>query len=238
MRSALSILLNGPIYHMYEVVMKKSNDHGFWTEICQAKKSNEEWKEFMQGRGYRGGVDYPPSLFYKEQMEAFPEAKVILTIREPEAWYKSVKETIYQGNMEAKKFPMNVLGALTGRSKFSTMLEALTTRSGNRFNDGMFDVIGEGKEASVQYFNDWVGEVKRTVPQDKLLVFNVKEGWEPLCAFLNLPVPDVPFPNTNDSKTMKARFRKGKIISYLLVLGFPTFLAASAFYFFQFWLKN
>lgn len=220
---------------MYEVVMKKSNDQGFWIEASQSKKSKEEWKDFMQGRGYRGGVDYPPSLFYKEQMEAFPDAKVILTIRDPEAWYKSVKETIYRGTMEGKKFPMNILGALTGRSKSKNgeMLGALFTRTGNRFHSGLFDVIGEGKEASVQFFNDWVDEVKRSVPEEKLLIFNVKEGWEPLCTFLNLPIPAGPFPNTNDSKMMKARFRKGKIMAYLIVVGFPCLLAAlTSFYFY------
>ena len=71
-------------------------------------------------------------------------------------------------------------------------------------------IINEGKEASVAYFNNWVEEVKRTVPKEKLLVFNVKEGWEPLCEFLKVPIPDIPFPNTNDSAQMKKYQNKSK----------------------------
>lgn len=165
-------------------------------------------------------------------MDVFPEAKVILTVREPENWYKSVKETIYQGNVDANQFPMSVLSWLSGRSKFSKFLFHLTRRQGNRFNKGLFDAIGEGQEASTKFFNGWTEEVKQYVPSERLLVFSVKEGWEPLCKFLNLPVPEgVPFPNTNDSKMMKARFRKMKIMSYLLVFGLPLILGTGAFYF-------
>ena len=166
-------------------------------------------------------------------MEAFPTAKVILTVRNPEAWYKSVKETIYQGNLEADTFPMNVLGFFAGRREFKKMLDHLSRRNGNRFNDGMFDVISEGKEASVEYFNNWVAKVKETVPEDRLLVFSVKEGWSPLCNFLGMPIPDGPFPNTNDTKMMKARFRTIKIISYLVVVGLPLALSIGAYFFFK-----
>ena len=68
MRSALSILLNGPVYHMFEVYQNLWNgmdDVSFWSEACQEKKLSKEWIDFFEGRGYRAGVDFPPSLFYK-----------------------------------------------------------------------------------------------------------------------------------------------------------------------------
>ena len=81
---------------------------------------------------------------------------------------------------------------------------------------GLFDVMDEGKEASVEYYNSWVEEVKKTVPEDRLLVFSVKEGWEPLCKFLGMPIPDEPFPHVNDKKGMKEMFFKKKIVAWSL----------------------
>ena len=62
---ALSILLNGPVYHMYEVFVRDLKDSNFWKEASQKEKSLEEWKKFFAGRGFRAAVDYPASLFYK-----------------------------------------------------------------------------------------------------------------------------------------------------------------------------
>ena len=89
----------------------------------------------------------------------------------------------------------------------------------------MFDAISEGKEASVAYFNNWVEEVKRTVPKEKLLIFSVKEGWGPLCKFLDAPIPDVPFPNTNDSAQMKkyVKLNQIKAYSFVVLLGICTY---------------
>ena len=69
-------------------------------------------------------------------MEVFPEAKVVLTIRDPEKWYKSVKETIYQGNMDRQMFPVNVYSWVNGSSKQLNMMETFTHASNNRFNNG------------------------------------------------------------------------------------------------------
>ena len=98
---------------------------------------------------------------------------------------------------------------------------------------GLFDAIDEGKEISVAYFNNWVEEVKRTVPEEKLLVFNVKEGWEPLCKFLNVPIPEGPFPHTNDSAQMKKFIKSNQIKAKMVVIGAPILLGICA-YFLQF----
>ena len=91
----------------------------------------------------------------------------------------------------------------------------------DRIISGLFDVIRQGKEPAIDFYNDWVSEVKRTVPPERLLIFNVKEGWNPLCKFLDLPVPNQPFPNTNDSKMIKKGFMIQKIIAYTVVFGMP-----------------
>ena len=69
-------------------------------------------------------------------MEVFPKAKVVLTIRDPENWYKSVKETIYQGNLDRQMFPVNIYSWFNGSSKQLNMMETFTHASNNRFNNG------------------------------------------------------------------------------------------------------
>ena len=96
---------------------------------------------------------------------------------------------------------------------------------------GLFDAISEGKDASVAYFNNWVEEVKKTVPKERLLVFSVKEGWGPLCNFLNVPVPEEPFPNTNDSASMKKYVKMNQIKAYSIVVGAPIVFGVCAFLF-------
>ena len=76
------------------------------------------------------------------------------------------------------------------------------THLGPRYPQGLFGVIDSGEETAVRFFNEWNAQVKDVIPADRLLVFEVKEGWEPLCRFLDVPVPDCPFPRVNDTETM------------------------------------
>ena len=100
---------------------------------------------------------------------------------------------------------------------------------------GMYKSISEGEEASVQHFNKWVHEVKNTVPSDQLLVFDVREGWGPLCKFLDVPVPNIPFPNINDTAEMKQRMRRTKISAYTLVFGVPMIIATFLYFTKNYW---
>lgn len=96
----------------------------------------------------------------------------------------------------------------------------------------MFSVIEEGKEASVKFYNEWIEEVQKTVPKERLLVFSVKEGWEPLCRFLDLPVPEQPFPRSNDTQFIQKLVGKSYFYANLLVFGLalPALLASIYFY--------
>ena len=95
--------------------------------------------------------------------------------------------------------------------------------------------IEEGEEASVRYFQAWNEEVKASVPPDQLLVYNVTEGWDPLCKFLGLPVPpDTPFPRENDTETYTRIFDQVTAVSRILFLGLPTiliFIAVAIYYY-------
>ena len=90
----------------------------------------------------------------------------------------------------------------------------------------LFDTIEEGEEASVKFYNNWVESVKNHVPKEKLLVFEAKEGWEPLCKFLNLPKPEIPFPNINDTASINKSISAMKTSARLFFLVLPAALAA------------
>ena len=97
-----------------------------------------------------------------------------------------------------------------------------------RYPRGMFGAVDAGEETTVQFFTEWVEQVKAEIPADRLLVFEVKQGWGPLCEFLSVPVPEEPFPNVNDTKNMQHRIWSMKKQSLLLwtgaVIGFVTAL--------------
>ena len=99
---------------------------------------------------------------------------------------------------------------------------------------GLFGIIEEGAEESSKFYEGWNKEVIRTVPEDRLLIFNVKQGWKPLCDFLNLPVPATPFPHVNDMEEFQKRIKAVKVCGFLLVYMLPVAVATSAVYFTNF----
>ena len=91
--------------------------------------------------------------------------------------------------------------------------------------EGMIDTIEDGKASSVRYFDNWTAHVKNTVPPEKLLIFDSKHGWEPLCSFLGVPIPDEPYPRANDSNVKQKQYKRGKYLSFLVVIIFPVLLS-------------
>lgn len=181
---ALRILGVGPCYHM-RVAMTRLGHGGFW---IRAKAGEPvDYRRFF--RGYRSAVDWPTCEFYRELMAVYPDAKVLLTVRDPDAWYDSMLETLWV-----------VRGALPWwySKSIARMHEAVFWQS--RFN-GEFT----NRERTIGVYRSHIEEVRRTVPPDRLLEFRIEEGWAPLCRFLDVPVPEgVSFPRAND----RALFRK------------------------------
>ena len=167
---------------------------------------------------------------FRELMVAFPTAKVILTVRDPDTWYDSVKNSIYRGFVEATSFPTWHYNILSGQSTRIRMVEKLCCGSRYGFK-GVFDIIHDGKEASVDYFNAWTKDVQNSVPPENLLIFNVKEGWKPICEFLDLPVPNLPFPRTNDSAAKNTQYNRRKFKAYVAILGIPILTSCAILYF-------
>ena len=153
---------------------------------------------------YEATVDWPACTFYGELMERNPDAKVLLSVRDPDRWYESVRQTIY------------VLGRITAGSPFSRLGFALLSRLVfGRFKSGQgpmgdeiiwrgtFDGRFEDKHHAIEVFNRHNEEVRRRVPQERLLVYEVTQGWGPLCEFLGVEEPDKPFPHVNDAAEMR-----------------------------------
>ena len=190
LKVALEDLGFGPCYHMTEVFQHP--DHAKeW--LAAARDQPQDWNKLFAG--YQATVDWPGCSFYAELMEVYPDAKVILTVRDPEKWHESVVNSIYQGpqfNWLARTL-FSVVGFISPNWRnMRKMQKALVW-------EGTFHGRTSEKEYAIKVFEEHNAEVQRRVPPEKLLVFQAKDGWEPLCAFLGVPVPtDKPYPHLND----------------------------------------
>lgn len=141
-------------------------------------------------RGYSAAVDWPTAAFWLDLHHKYPESKIILTVRDADSWYKSTKNTIaaYQQHRDNQVDPSNP------RYKVARMAQ-LTCMDGRLKDAEVF----EKEEETKQIFLDHNEEVKRIVPADRLLIMELGEGWDRLCAFLGKDVPDEPYPNVNST---------------------------------------
>jgi hypothetical protein len=142
--------------------------------------------------GQRATVDWPGTYFWRELVARHPQAKVVLTVRDPQRWYDSAHGTIFQAATNAPPPADDAVAA--GSAMIHTLVWQGTF--GGRFAD---------REHAVRAFTEHNEAVRRVVPADRLLEFEVSQGWAPLCDFLGVPVPDVPFPRANDSASFRAR---------------------------------
>ena len=145
--------------------------------------------------GYRATVDYPGAVLYRQLMERYPEAKVVLSTRDADDWYDSNMATIYS----AKPRPLEMI-AMMLRMPFNRRLRQFAPVM--QWADGLiwkdfFEGRFEDRAHAIDRFRRHVQEVQERVPADRLLVYEVSQGWQPLCDFLGCAVPDQPFPNIN-----------------------------------------
>ncbi len=178
LKLALNQLGLGPCHHMEEVLHNMPVQVPLW---ATALDGSPDWQEIYGG--YESTVDWPTACFFRELLEAYPDARFVLTHRSPESWADSFGSTIYRLIAGRDEAPPEMKAWLD-------MASGVIARTG--FPDGL------SREGLMQAFMAHNEAVKRAIPADRLLVYQVKEGWEPLCAFLGVPVPDTPFPRSND----------------------------------------
>ncbi len=193
--------LGFPCYHMQEVLFNKTNKGHleFWRDVANTPAgTHHDWSRVFAR--YSATVDNPACCVWPELLVAYPQAKVLLTLhpRGAEAWYDSTLDTIY---FTETLWQFKVLEWLTpfGR-KFGDMSHKLVW--GRALKGVMTD-----KAKAVARYNAYAEEVKTLVPADRLLVFQVTDGWGPLCRFLGVPEPQEPFPNLNDRDQIRKAIR-------------------------------
>ena len=172
LKLALEKLLGAPCYHMLEVF--ENLDHiPLWRAAAQGREP--DWHGMFVN--YEAAVDWPAASFWPELCRAFPDAVVILSVRDPEAWWKSASETIFT--------PHNPVPETDWHDMWIDIIS-------NRFTVRLDD-----KQACIDAFNRHYDQVRKTVSPERLVEWNVKDGWAPICAALEVAVPDEPFPHTN-----------------------------------------
>jgi hypothetical protein len=186
MKSALEQLGFGPCHHMMEVFGKP--DHiAQWQDAADGKLV--DWEAVFAG--YNSAVDWPACFFWRELAELYPQAKVLLTLRDPEKWYDSAIATIFKGMLNA---PTNVT------DPHALMVRKLIVE--NTFGGDLSD-----RAHAIDVFNRHNQEVIDTIPADRLLVFEASQGWGPLCEFLEVPVPATDYPSSNSTADFQKRFQ-------------------------------
>lgn len=182
LKVALEHLGFGPAHHMYEV---RDNPPKLAHWEALARGETIDWDEAFQG--YRAQVDWPGARYWRELAAHYPDARVILTVRDPDEWFDSVQASI-------AKF-MALRGTLPDPHLNAVSLMAYDLVAKGVFNERMND-----REHAISVFNAHIAHVRATIPGSRLLVFDVAQGWEPLCEFLGCEVPAISFPRLNSSK--------------------------------------
>jgi hypothetical protein len=207
LKVALETLGFDPCYHMTEVFAHPEHT-GFWISAWRGEPA--DWDGVLGG--YEAAVDWPACSFYEDLMERHPAAKVILSVRDPERWYESVRNTIYELSVVVPRHPIYRIGYKLV-SLFVFRGSGNVDLAGEIIWQGTFDGRFEDKNYAIEVFERHNAEIRQRVPGVRLLVYDVKAGWGPLCEFLGVEVPDEPFPRTNDTAEMRRRLRAVKVIS-------------------------
>lgn len=179
MKDALGVLGFGPTHHMVEV-MERPDQLAYWKAIFAGE--DVDWDDVFAD--FRSQVDWPGASQWQKSIIAYPEAKVIHTERPEEDWWNSFNATI--GKFFAVADDMPLPPHL--KELFSVMRNGFLAETFEDFTN---------RDCAIEAYRKNNLMVREIVPADRLLVFNVAEGWEPLCAFLDCPVPDIPFPHHN-----------------------------------------
>jgi len=186
LKLALEFLGFGKCYHIQE--MCENNELPLWdVEGDYVTRKFESLPPFEKiFNGYSSGVDVPFCIFWKEIFEAMPNAKVILSVRDPEKWYESCHKTIFKHN----DLPANRIAAYENIPELQRLWDWELKTHWGPWNFA-------NKKDAIAAYESYMEEVKATIPADRLLVFSVKDGWEPLCKFLDCEVPKRDFPHVN-----------------------------------------
>jgi hypothetical protein len=181
LKIALERLLGGPCHHMREIMAAPGQIPG-WMDAIEGRPV--DWPVLLQD--YRAVVDWPGASFWPELLAANPAALVLLSVRDPEAWYKSASSTIFPG---FDRVP----------PEWSPWMTAVRKLLRERFSDRFDDAT-----AMIDAYERHNAAVRSQVPASQLLEWTPADGWAPICERLGVPVPQEPFPLTNTTAEVRA----------------------------------
>jgi hypothetical protein len=179
LKLALERLLGEPCYHMIEV-LNRPEHVALWH--AAARGQMPDWSQMLEG--YGAAVDWPASAFWEEIADAFPEATILLSVRDPESWWRSASRTIFPSTLKQE-------------GPWRDMIEALFA---SRFTDAITD-----REACIEAYERHVAHARAAIPPARLLEWQAGDGWQPLCRVLGVSEPDEPFPHVNTTEQFLAR---------------------------------
>jgi hypothetical protein len=196
LKIALEKLLGAPCYHMVEV-FKRPPDMETWRAAANGKLP--DWHKLFDG--YAAVVDWPAAAFWSEIAEAFPDAVILFSYRDADAWWKSATRTIFEG-FRREETPADAPVNPRVNPAFIPMITDLFTKT---FTP---DFLQEAPaKAAFEHHN---ADVRKRAPKNRLVEWQAKDGWGPLCAALGVTVPSEPFPLTNTTEEFRARTNMGK----------------------------
>jgi hypothetical protein len=200
---ALEVLGYGPCYHMVNVL----GDLSEAPKWRRALDGDPDWQDVFGD--HQANVDWPGSYFYKELMDVYPDAKVLLSVRDGESWARSMRDTIwgiFYGDILLRDLSNARAKVDPEWAAYLEMMSEMWDRSG--LMPGGVETTPEAMGEALARYHE---EVQQAVPSERLLVWSVSEGWEPLCDFLDANVPDMPFPHLNDSREFNERLVDGSL---------------------------
>lgn len=186
LKLALEQLGFAKCHHMTEVFANPQQVAGF---LAAARGETVDWNKLYEG--YQACCDWPSCYFWRELHAFYPDAKVILSIRSAESWYRSMSETLLAFIHQALAGPDNPAKAIGGE------IVVKGTFAGNI----------DDKDHVIATYERHNQAVRDAIPPEQLLEFDAKQGWQPLCEFLNVPVPEEPYPNTNSMAEFRQRVK-------------------------------
>ena len=188
LKDALELLDFGPCHHMEEVFPSPEQ-----VTLWHAVSIGEPLDHVRIFNGFSSQIDWPGAHVWRELAEAYPDAKLIHSVRPDESWWNSFSGTI-------GKF-LTIYPTMELPPQIRVMSDAIKEMIGEQTFAGQF----EDKDKALAAYHQREADVRAAIPAERLLVFDVAQGWEPLCGFLEVPVPAVPFPRTNTREDFWAK---------------------------------
>jgi hypothetical protein len=183
LKLALEQLLGGPCYHMLEVLQRP--DHGaVWQEAIDGELPR--WDDLFAG--YRSGVDWPVAAFWRELAAAYPDALILLSVRDASDWWTSANQTIFE--LTRREPPPDPAAA----AQLRMAADMLRTRFTPEWDD---------EHAAKRAYERHNDAVRSEAAPDRLVEWHPGDGWDPICEALGVPVPGEPFPHVNTTREFR-----------------------------------